>query len=167
MRRREAASPCWCASRLRGWTPDILAYPVDRDAYGNLCRLISEGKLRTEKGGCKIAFGDLARWQEGLLLALIPPPHPEDCRDALKRLREIAPGRTWLAAAMLYRGNDRRRLRKLQRLASEVRVPLLAINDVLYHAPERRELQDVVTCIREHVSLDTAGRLLEANAERH
>ena len=46
-------------------------------------------------------------------------------------------------------------------------VPLIAINDVLYHAPERRELQDVVTCIREHLTLETAGRLLEANAERH
>ena len=46
-------------------------------------------------------------------------------------------------------------------------VPLLATNDVLYHAPERRELQDVVTCIREHVTLNEAGRLLETNAERH
>ncbi len=41
------------------------------------------------------------------------------------------------------------------------------MNDVLYHAPERRPLQDVMTCIREHVTIDTAGRLLEANAERH
>ena len=46
-------------------------------------------------------------------------------------------------------------------------VPLIAVNDVLYHAPERRALQDVMTCIREHVTIDTAGRLLEANAERH
>ena len=41
------------------------------------------------------------------------------------------------------------------------------MNDVLYHAPERRPLQDVMTCIREHVTIDNAGRLLEANAERH
>ncbi len=41
------------------------------------------------------------------------------------------------------------------------------MNDVLYHAPERRPLQDVMTCIREHVTIEAAGRLLEANAERH
>jgi error-prone DNA polymerase len=68
---------------------------------------------------------------------------------------------------MLHHGDDRRRLRKLARLAREAHVPLIAINDVLYHAPERRALQDVVTCIREHVTLDTAGKLLEANSERH
>src|ERR1700733_9981263 len=78
---------------------------------------------------------------------------------------QIARGRVWLAAAMLYHGDDKRRLRKLQRIARGV--PLLAVNDVLYHEPGRRELQDVVSCIREHVTLDTAGRLLEANAERH
>jgi error-prone DNA polymerase len=52
-------------------------------------------------------------------------------------------------------------------LAQETRVPLIAVNDVLYHEPGRRELQDVVTCIREHLTIDKAGKILEANAERH
>src|SRR6185437_6954468 len=73
----------------------------------------------------------------------------------------------WLGAAMLYRGDDMRRIAKLAGIAREAAVPLIATNDVLYHAPERRELQDTVTCIREHVTIDSAGRLLEANAERH
>jgi error-prone DNA polymerase len=68
---------------------------------------------------------------------------------------------------MPHKGDDRRRLREWQRVARAASVPLLATNDVLYHCPERRELQDVVTCIREHVTLNEAGRLLEANAERH
>ena len=68
---------------------------------------------------------------------------------------------------MLYRGDDARRMAKLAEIAREAFVPLIAVNDVLYHAPERRELQDIVTCIREHVTIDSAGRLLEANAERH
>jgi error-prone DNA polymerase len=153
---------------FRDGSPDILAYPTDRKAYGNLCRLISEGKLRAEKGACELDFDDLAKWQEGLLLAVVPPKRVgEETKCCLEKLTRIARNRLWLAAAMLYRGDDRRRLRKLQRLAREARVPLLAINDVLYHTPERRELQDVVSCIREHVTLDTAGRLLEANAERH
>ena len=68
---------------------------------------------------------------------------------------------------MLYRGDDARRLAKLADIAAPARVPLIAVNDVLYHAPERRELQDVVTCIREKTTIDKAGKLLDANAERH
>ncbi|MGA7710563.1 MAG: error-prone DNA polymerase [Rhizomicrobium sp.] len=85
----------------------------------------------------------------------------------LRKLREVAPGRVWLGAFMPYRGDDQRRLSEWQRIAQAAHVPLIATNDVLYHHPDRRELQDVVTCIREHVTLDEAGRLLEANAERH
>jgi error-prone DNA polymerase len=73
----------------------------------------------------------------------------------------------WLAASMLYRGDDSRRLARLKAIAEQTFVPLIAVNDVLYHVPARRALQDVMTCIREHVTIDTAGRLLEANAERH
>ena len=68
---------------------------------------------------------------------------------------------------MIYRGDDHRRLTRLIAIADDAAVPLIAVNDVLYHAPERRPLQDVVTCIREHVTIETAGRRLEANAERH
>ncbi|HSZ10962.1 MAG TPA: error-prone DNA polymerase, partial [Rhizomicrobium sp.] len=119
------------------------------------------------KGECILRFDDLLEWQEGLLLAIIPPARfGTETKDTLKRLAH-ARGRVWLAAAMLYRGNDKRRLKKLQRLANETHTPLIASNDVLYHDSERRELQDAVTCIREHVTLDTAGKLLEANAERH
>ena len=82
-------------------------------------------------------------------------------------LREAAPRAVWLGASMLYRGDDARRLARLAAIAAEARVPLIAVGDVLYHAPERRALQDVLTCVREHTTLATAGRLLEANAERH
>ncbi|MBC8035962.1 MAG: error-prone DNA polymerase [Rhizobiales bacterium] len=185
-------------------TPDILAYPADRAAYGRLCRLLSAGKLRAPKGECRLVLPDLLKWQEGLLLVMLPP-HPgqrelagdttqkfwneslasqdeevgEIPREAHARLdsekiqltaeslRRVAPGRLWLGVSMPYRGDDRRRLREWQRVARAIGVPLLATNNVLYHCPERCELQDVVTCIREHVTLDEAGRLLEANAERH
>ena len=87
--------------------------------------------------------------------------------ELLQKLSSAAPGRVWLAASMPYRGDDRRRLQQLAGIARNADVPLLATNDVLYHAAERRMLQDVVTCIREHKTLDEAGRLLEPNAERH
>ena len=68
---------------------------------------------------------------------------------------------------MLYRGNDRARLARRTQLASETGVPLIAVNDVLYHHPDRRELQDVLTCIREGITIDAAGWRLAANAERY
>ena len=67
---------------------------------------------------------------------------------------------------MLYRGDDRARLAQRAELARQAGVPLIAVNDVLYHHPDRRELQDVLTCIREHLTIDTAGRRLAVNAER-
>ena len=68
---------------------------------------------------------------------------------------------------MLYRGDDRARLGERAALARQAGVPLIAINDVLYHHPDRRELHDVLTCIREHLTIDTAGRRLAMNAERY
>ena len=68
---------------------------------------------------------------------------------------------------MHRRGDDRRRLAGLKALAAEAGVPLIAVNDVLYHDASQRALQDVVTCIREGVTIETAGKRLEANGERH
>jgi error-prone DNA polymerase len=150
-------------------TPDILAYPRDRQAYGRLCRLLSKGKLAAEKGECHLRFADLAEFSEGLLLVLVPPYRftADGVSAVLNALRGLPAEGIWLAASPFYRGDDRRRLARLQRIASDVRVPLIATNDVLYHSHERRVLQDVVSCIREKTNIETAGRLLEANAERH
>jgi error-prone DNA polymerase len=150
-------------------TPDILAYPRDRAAYGRLCRLLSKGKLAAEKGECHLRFPDLREFSEGLLLVLMPPYR--FTADALTKMLETMRGTStdgvWLAASLFHRGDDRRRLARLQRIANSAGVPLLATNDVLYHAHERRVLQDVLSCIREKTTIETAGRLLEANAERH
>src|SRR5215211_7200123 len=150
-------------------TPDILAYPQDRAAWGRLTRLLSVGKSRAEKAECLLFLDDLMEHIDGLNLIVVPDRiNAGALHPLLERLNEAASRRSvWLAAAMLYRGDDQRRLTRLARLAAATRVPLIAGNDVLYHAPERRALQDVVTCIREHVTIDCAGRLLEANAERH
>ncbi|MEX1181338.1 MAG: error-prone DNA polymerase [Cucumibacter sp.] len=149
-------------------TPDILAFPIDRDAYGRLCALLTLGNRRVEKGECHIEFTDLADFAEGQLLALMPDEADwAGTAAALKRLAALAPGRVWVAAAARYDGADRARLNRIARLAQTTKVPMLAVNDVLYHVPERRALQDVLTCIREHLTIATAGRVLEKNAERH
>ncbi|MBG1233595.1 error-prone DNA polymerase [Aestuariivirga litoralis] len=91
----------------------------------------------------------------------------EDVAAALNILRHAAPDRAWLGVSMPYLGDDLRRLRHWKAVAEDIGVPLIATNDVHYHEPERRMLQDVVTCIRNHVTLDAAGLLLNLNAERH
>src|SRR6185312_1420623 len=150
-------------------SPDILAYPQDREAWGRLTHLLTVGKDRAEKGDCILGLPDLLERVGGLNLIVMPPRRIDSdaLLKALRRLKEISRRSVWLAASLLYQGDDRRRVAKLQDIADSAFIPLIAFNDVLYHAPERRALQDVVTCIREHRTLEEAGRLLEANAERH
>ncbi|MBV9563651.1 MAG: PHP domain-containing protein, partial [Bradyrhizobium sp.] len=155
-------------------TPDILVYPRDRAAYGRLCQLLTRGKRgddsdKVEKGECRLTFEDLLEFAEGQLLVLSLPHRFEEAaaQNVLKRLQRSRAEGVWLAASLLYRGDDKRRLARLARLAREADVPLLATNEVLYHDPARRPLQDVLTCIREKTTIDAIGRRLEANAERH
>ncbi len=150
-------------------TPDILVYPRERDAYGRLCQLLTRGKLAAEKGECRLTLGDLLDFAEGQLLVLALP-HRFETAATLKTLARLRASRAegvWLAASLLYRGDDGRRLARLQHLAATARVPLIATNEVLYHDPARRPLQDVLTCIREKATIHAVGRKLEANAERH
>ncbi len=88
-------------------------------------------------------------------------------RNDIEKLREAVPHRVRLAASMPYRGRDRAGLMRSKELARAARVPLIAINDVLFHHPDRRPLADVLACIREKTTIDRAGRKLAANAERY
>jgi error-prone DNA polymerase len=152
-------------------TPDILVYPRDRAAYGRLCQLLTRGKMGAdvEKGECHLTFSDLLDYAEGQLLVLTLPHRFETAAASkiLERLKQSAADGVWLAASLLYRGDDKRRLAQLARLAQAAGVPLLATNEVLYHHPARRPLQDVLTCIREKTTIEAIGKRLEANAERH
>lgn len=147
-------------------TPDIIAYPETRAGWGRLTRLLTLGNRRAKKGECEIGLRDLLADPEDLLLILVPPDRLTGLEETLIRMNEAAPGAVWLGAAMHRRGDDQRRLARLKAMAERVDAPLLALNDVLYAAPEDRDLQDVLTCIREGATIETAGRRLEANAER-
>jgi error-prone DNA polymerase len=151
--------------------PDILVYPRDRAAYGRLCQLLTRGKRGddTEKGECHLGLDDLLEFAEGQLLVVMLPHRFEAAKaiEVLDRLQRSRADGVWLAASLLYRGDDKRRLARLQRIAAAAGVPLLATNEVLYHHPSRRPLQDVLTCIREKTTIDAIGKRLEANAERY
>ncbi|GGH05873.1 error-prone DNA polymerase [Alsobacter metallidurans] len=153
-------------------TPDILVYPRDRAAYGRLSRLLTLGKRRAGKGDCTLALGDLLEHVVGQNLVLVPPlriPAAEAARlqAVLAQLVEASPHSVWLLAALPHAGADRRRMARLEEIAAASGARLLASNDVLYHHADRRPLQDVLSCVREHCTVETAGRRLEANAERH
>jgi len=161
---------------------EVLAYPTDREAYGRLCRLLSKGNLKAKKGECHLTFEEILAASEGQMLIVLPPldfsRHPEgpargagdgndSFTDRLAALARAAPGRTFLAGVHYHRGDEPRRLGLLAELGERLNAPLVAVNDVLYHAPERRPLADVVTCIREKCTLRQAGLRLAVNAERH
>ncbi len=153
-------------------TPDILVWPQDRKAYGNLCELLTLGKRRAPKAECHLGLGDLVEKGAGLLMALVPPDQfsPEEklrTTNCLSTLVQAFPGNIYLALRRPYGAIDQRYLATCATLADETGIKMIATSDVLYHKPERRPLQDVITCIREHVTLRKAGRLLAPNAERH
>ena len=162
-------------------TPDIIAYPTDRRAWGRLCRLLTIGNLRAKKGACELCFDDLLEWGEGMVFIILPlrlsapprepiPIHAEARRGgegAVVSLGRRFPSCVWIGATIHRAGRDKRRLAMLKALSARTGVPLIALNAPLYATPEDRPLQDVMTCIREKTTLHGAGRRLAANGERH
>ena len=145
----------------------VLAYPTDRLAYGRLCRLLSLGKGRAGKGRCHLEWNDLVAYGDGLIAVLVPDLADEDCGRRLRRLREAFGDRGYLALTLRRRPNDQLRLHDLATLAAAMRVPTVVTNDVLFHEPGRRILQDVVTCIRHNVTIDALGDRRERHADRY
>jgi error-prone DNA polymerase len=95
------------------------------------------------------------------------PPASITFHQWLQHLQAALPGPLYLAASHRYRGDDRARIAALAFIAKRMGLRLVATNDTLYHAPQRRELQDVLTCIRLGTTISEAGLALETNAERH
>src|SRR5271170_5287900 len=148
---------------------ETLTYPTDRAAYGRLCRFITAGNLKAKKGECHLTFEEILAANEGQILIAIPPQTILDdlFTERLSALAHAAPERTFLAGIHYHRGDEPRRLGLLAELGGRVDAPLVAVNDVSYHVPERRPLADVLTCVREKCTLREAGLRLAVNAERH
>lgn len=161
--------------------PDLLVWATDRAAYGRLCRLLTLGKRRAEKGYCILALDDFLQHNQGLLAAIAnrherPFHHPaidllQNCRpetlDKLSHLRDALGSRLSLAICRLYGENDFQQTSAIVELARHFDIPLLATNAVYYHDPSRRALQDVLTCIRHGVPIQQAGYRLFPNGERY
>jgi error-prone DNA polymerase len=155
-----------CRLDFADGTPSLLAYPADREAYGRLTRLLTVGQRRAEKGECELRWADFLAHAEGQLVLVVPPARLDAAFAAdLRRIAGELPD-VWLAASRGYGPRDLRRLAQLSALAQAHGAPMTATGDVLYHGPERRPLQDVLTCIREGCTIHEAGLRLAANAER-
>ncbi|WP_446831222.1 error-prone DNA polymerase [Candidatus Foliamicus sp.] len=146
--------------------PDILCYPSDRAAWGRLCRLLTLGKRRAAKGECDFSLTELCAHAEGQLLLVLPPPHASDI-PCLPRLKNAGVWKLGLAAPLCFDGGDANRLMRLASIATRQSIPMVAVADAWMHAPCRKPLADLMTCVREGVTIDAAGFRLDANAERH
>jgi error-prone DNA polymerase len=170
--RREAGSKIraltGCRLDFADGTPSLVVYPADRAAYGRLTRLLTIGQRRAEKGSCDLKRSDFFEHAEGQLCLAVPPDRLDGSFEIeLKTLAGELSGNVWLAAARRYGARDLHRLARLAALAQDTGAPLVAVGDVLYHGPERRPLQDVLTCIAAGCTIHEAGLRLQANAERH
>jgi error-prone DNA polymerase len=150
---------------------ETIAYPIDREAYGRLCRLLSENNQKEDKnkkGECVLSFEDVVAVAERQIFIVMPPDRPATgFIERLETLARAAPGRCYLAGIPQYRDDDLRRLSELDEIGRQAHAPMIASNDVHFHVPARRRLADIVTCIREKCTVAEAGFRLHVNAERH
>jgi len=163
---------------------------ANRTGYKNLCQLLTQAHLRSEKGKCAIQWNELPQFAEGLV-ALLGSAYVSRAGDDLassrilrSAFRRDAESPSWSGIstrdACATQPEDRAQFlihtlgrenvfvnQQLVDLAAHYRLPILATNGVQYARPRGREVLDVFTCIREHTHLDAAGKVLTRNSERH
>jgi error-prone DNA polymerase len=154
--------------------PSLLAFPTNREAYANLSTLLTTGNLRTEKGKCLLYKKDVYQYAQDMKFIVVPPnalnawfDFDTDFKEAVKEYSERLGSQVYLGAICTYQGDDDKKLYRISQLAACYHIPMVAMNDVHYHDASRRELQDVVTCIREKKTIYNAGYILCQNAERY
>jgi DNA-directed DNA polymerase III (polc) len=154
----------------------------NRTGYKNLCELLTQAHLRSEKGKCEIKWSELPQFAEGLVALFnatllnggttaVSSHYSTDTTARVppfSKIIEVFERENLFVEIQRHfvRGEEQIN-RQLVDLARATGLPLLATNGVQYAKPYGREVLDVFTCIREHTHLDAAGKLLTQNAERH
>ncbi|MES2774386.1 MAG: error-prone DNA polymerase [Bacteroidota bacterium] len=153
--------------------PSLLAYPVNVAGYSSLCNLLTTGNRRAEKGDCHLKKADVYAHAKHLKFVALPPDTLNERFEFdpsftvhLKEYKDYFGDDLYIAASRKYNGDDRKYLYRLAQVSAKLEIPMVATNDVHYHEPNRRQLQDIVTCIREKCTIYTAGFRLHSNAER-
>ena len=157
-----------CRLVLRDSPVDWIALPRDRAAYQRLTRLLTLGKRRAGKGECHLDRQDMLKGCKGMILIALPHKGSgtkqvsADIQAALHHY----PGHVFLGAAPRYDGSDQAYLKRCAALALKTAAPMVAVGDVLMHHGSRHQLADVLTCMREHITIDQIGTRALPNAER-
>lgn len=154
--------------------PSLLAYPTDKTAYSQLSNLLTTGNGRAEKGECHLYKADVYKYAKGVKFVVLPPDKLNEAfefdpsfESALKEYREAFGSDLYMGVSRRYQGDDSKYLYRLMQLSKKCSISIVATNDVHYHTPLRRQLQDVMTCIREKCTIYNAGFRLHSNAERY
>src|SRR5664279_4223914 len=152
----------------------LLAYPTNVAAYSQMCNLLTLGNRRAEKGDCHLYKKDVYACAGDIKFVVLPPAELNELFDfdasfqeALQEYHTFFGDNLYIAASRRYQGDDSKYLYRLAQISSQLQVPMVATNDVHYHEPSRRQLQDIVTCVREKCTIHTAGFRLHPNAERY
>ena len=155
-------------------SPAMVLWPTDRAAYGQLCQLISRGRMRAEKGECVLNWSDVAEFSRGILAGLVPPSdqhsppnHQPFTRFLRTDFRDVFGDGAYLLCE-LHRGvDDTDQVQRLRQLSIGHDVPLVASGDVHYHTAERMLMHDCVTAIRNGATIDNVHQDRFSNSQRH
>ncbi|GAB6061343.1 error-prone DNA polymerase [Deferrisoma palaeochoriense] len=146
----------------------IVLLAQDRGGYARLCRLLTRGRLRSPKGASRVTWDEVCDHAPGLLAlwggdrSLLTAP--EEPGAVARRLREAFGDRLYALAARHRRAEEVAAEARLRERAERWGIPVAAAGEVLYHAPDRRPLQDVLTAIRHRTAVAALGRRLRPNA---
>ncbi|WP_097461889.1 error-prone DNA polymerase [Mangrovitalea sediminis] len=140
----------------------------DRQAYGQLCRLITIARRRAPKGKYHLYLEDLQAASLTHCLALFRPQGAFEAKSQQgELLQAIFPQRLWLLGERFLENGEETELEALKALAIRLDLPIVAAGDVHMHSSNRQPLQDLVTAIRHGCTIHNAGYRLFSNAERH
>ncbi|MGB0904371.1 MAG: PHP domain-containing protein, partial [Mangrovicoccus sp.] len=150
----------------------LTALPLNRTGWGNLCRLLSKGRLRAEKGACDLSLDDLLEEACDIALLLHPPQAPmlqpggrawvQEARRLTRRFADHC----FIALSPAYDGQDAQRFATISQLAADLNIPTIASSRPVMHSANRRRLSDVLTAIRTGCRVDELGRAALSNAEQ-
>jgi error-prone DNA polymerase len=138
-----------------------------RQAYGELCQLISRARRRADKGEYRLYWKDITRLIRHCLCLWIPGDTDTDAAPQGRLLKAHFGDRLWIACALLQDQHDGARYQHLWHLAHQLDLPMVASNDVHMHCADRQPLQDVLTALRHRTTIQSLGRRRFSNDQRH
>jgi error-prone DNA polymerase len=144
--------------------PELCLYAMNRQGYSHLCRLLTLGKRRAEKGECRLYLPDLREFCADVQAVWINPLDAEV--EQVAELRSLFNGRLSLAVCNHLESSSPASFARVLEFSHRHGIPAVAVNDVHFHQAALKPLQDVLTCIRHTTTRAEGVGLLFQNAER-